>query len=89
MAARHPRSIQDLRVAFARREINPPGIADVKRMLELADDDEPEYGALLRVLTATGARRGRCAVCVGPTSTEAHGRSRSRGRSPPSPVARS
>ena len=43
------------------REINPPVIADVKRMLELADDDDPEYGALLRVLTATGARRGE--VC--------------------------
>lgn len=43
------------------REISPPAIADVKRMLALADDDEPEYGALLRVLTATGARRGE--VC--------------------------
>jgi integrase len=43
------------------REINPPAIADVKRMLELADEDGPEYGALLRVLTATGARRGE--VC--------------------------
>lgn len=43
------------------REINPPAIADVKRMLDLADDDDPEYGALLRVLTATGARRGE--VC--------------------------
>ena len=43
------------------REINPPAIADVKRMLELADEDDPKYGALLRVLTATGARRGE--VC--------------------------
>lgn len=44
-----------------RHEINPPSIADVRRMLNLADDDDPEYGALLRVLTATGARRGE--VC--------------------------
>ena len=43
------------------RDINPPAIVDVKRMLELADEDDPEYGALLRVLTATGARRGE--VC--------------------------
>jgi integrase len=44
-----------------RREINPPAIIDVKRMLEVADEDDAEYGALLRVLTATGARRGE--VC--------------------------
>ncbi len=43
------------------REINPPSIADVRRMLDIADDDDREYGALLRVLTATGARRGE--VC--------------------------
>lgn len=53
------------------REINPPANVDVKRMLELADEDDPEYGELLRVLTATGARRGEVSGCVGPTSTVA------------------
>ena len=43
------------------REIRPPSIVDTKRLLEAADENDPEYGALLRVLTATGARRGE--VC--------------------------
>ena len=54
------------------REINPPAIVDVKRMLELADEDDPEYGALLRVLTATGALRGEGCSLVRPRSQHPH-----------------
>jgi integrase len=44
-----------------RREINPPAINDTRALLQAADEYVPEYGALLRVLAATGARRGE--VC--------------------------
>ncbi|MGI9646739.1 MAG: tyrosine-type recombinase/integrase, partial [Ilumatobacteraceae bacterium] len=44
-----------------RREINPPTIANTKRLLDIADEHDPEYGTLLRILTTTGARRGE--VC--------------------------
>jgi len=41
-----------------RREINPPAIEDIGTLLDAADAYDPEFGALLRLLTATGARRG-------------------------------
>jgi integrase len=44
-----------------RREIVPPAIADTLSLLVAADDHDPDLGALLRVLVATGARRGE--VC--------------------------
>jgi integrase len=44
-----------------RREITPPGIRDTRALLEAADEHDPEFGAVLRVLAATGARRGE--VC--------------------------
>jgi integrase len=44
-----------------RKEINPPTIVDTRRLLDAADAYDPEFAALLRVLTATGARRGE--VC--------------------------
>lgn len=44
-----------------RREINPPAIKDIRALLDAADAYDPEFGALLRLLTATGARRGE--VC--------------------------
>ncbi len=44
-----------------RKEIHPPSIADTRTLLDAADAHDPELGALLRVLTATGARRGE--VC--------------------------
>ncbi len=44
-----------------RREITPPAMADTRALLLAADQHDPELGALLRVLAATGARRGE--VC--------------------------
>ena len=44
-----------------RREITPPGIRDTRALLDAADEHDPEFGAVLRVLAATGARRGE--VC--------------------------
>jgi len=44
-----------------RQEINPPAIGDTRKLLAAADEHDPALGALLRVLTATGARRGE--VC--------------------------
>ena len=44
-----------------RREINPPAIADTRALLAAADDYDPDFGTLIRVLAATGARRGE--VC--------------------------
>ena len=44
-----------------RREITPPAIADARALLAAADEHDVDFGALLRVLTATGARRGE--VC--------------------------
>ena len=44
-----------------RKEINPPSVAVTRKLLDAADQHDPELGALLRVLTATGARRGE--VC--------------------------
>ena len=43
------------------REITPPAIADTRALLLAADEHDPEFGALLRVIAATGARRGE--VC--------------------------
>jgi integrase len=44
-----------------RKEINPPSLADTRKLLAAADEYDVEFAALLRVLTATGARRGE--VC--------------------------
>ena len=44
-----------------RQEISPPPIHDARELLRAADEHSPEFGALLRVLAATGARRGE--VC--------------------------
>ena len=44
-----------------RREITPPPMDVTRQLLAAADDHTPEFGALLRVLAATGARRGE--VC--------------------------
>jgi len=44
-----------------RREITPPALDVTRQLLAAADDHTPEFGALLRVLAATGARRGE--VC--------------------------
>ena len=44
-----------------RHEVTPPAMADTRALLLAADQHDPEFGALLRVLAATGARRGE--VC--------------------------
>ncbi len=44
-----------------RREITPPALETTRQLLAAADDHTPEFGVLLRVLAATGARRGE--VC--------------------------
>jgi integrase len=44
-----------------RREIQPPAIADARILLEAAEDQDPDGAAILRLLVATGARRGE--VC--------------------------
>jgi integrase len=44
-----------------RKEINPPSLADTRKLLAAADEYDVEFAALLRVLSATGARRGE--VC--------------------------
>lgn len=44
-----------------RQEINPPAIGDTRKLFATADEHDPALGALVRVLTATGARRGE--VC--------------------------
>jgi integrase len=41
-----------------RREIQPPAIADARTLLEAAEQQDPDGAALLRILVATGARRG-------------------------------
>jgi integrase len=43
------------------REITPPAMTDTRALLEAADEQDVEFGALLHVLAATGARRGE--VC--------------------------
>jgi integrase len=40
------------------KEITPPSLADTRKLLATADDYDVELAALLRVLAATGARRG-------------------------------
>jgi len=44
-----------------RHEVTPPAMADTRGLLAAADAHDSEFGALLRVLAATGARRGE--VC--------------------------
>jgi integrase len=44
-----------------KREITPPAMTDTRALLLAADAQDPEFGVLLRVLAATGARRGE--VC--------------------------
>ena len=44
-----------------KREITPPALTDTRALLDAADDYDADFGALLRVLAATGARRGE--VC--------------------------
>jgi integrase len=44
-----------------RREIQPPAIADARTLLAAAEQQDPDGAALLRMLMATGARRGE--VC--------------------------
>jgi integrase len=44
-----------------RSEITPPPMHATHRLLEAADEYDPDFGAILRVLVATGARRGE--VC--------------------------
>ena len=39
-----------------RREMTPPPMDVTRQLLAAADDHTPEFGALLRVLAATGAR---------------------------------
>ena len=41
-----------------RREIQPPPISDTRALLAAAEEQDPDFAALLRVLVATGARRG-------------------------------
>jgi integrase len=41
-----------------RRDIQPPAIADTRALLLAAEHQDPDLAALLRVLVATGARRG-------------------------------
>jgi integrase len=44
-----------------RAVISPPGIAATQAILSAASEHDPDFGVLLRVLAATGARRGE--VC--------------------------
>jgi integrase len=44
-----------------RKEIKPPSVAVTRKLLDAADEHDFELGALVRVLTATGARHGE--VC--------------------------
>jgi integrase len=48
--------------AVRRAEIVPPDIETALRLLAAAEEREPEFAILLRVLAATGARRGE--VCA-------------------------
>ena len=41
-----------------KREITPPAMTDTRALLDAADEHDVEFGALLSVLAATGARRG-------------------------------
>lgn len=46
-----------------RREITPPTVAQVRDLLEAARAEDPEFGAYVWVLAATGCRRGEgCAL---------------------------
>ena len=46
-----------------RREVDPPTVAQVQALIEAAHDDDPNFGAYLWVLAATGCRRGEaCAL---------------------------
>ena len=42
----------------------------IRTLLEAADNHDLDFGAVLRVLVATGAGEARCAACGGPTSTQ-------------------
>ena len=44
-------------------------MTDTSALLQAADEQDPEFGALLRVLAATGARRGEVCGLRFPTST--------------------
>ncbi|MET0326308.1 MAG: tyrosine-type recombinase/integrase [Ilumatobacteraceae bacterium] len=44
-----------------RRQIQPPPISDTRALLAAAEEQDPDFAALVRVLVATGARRGE--VC--------------------------
>jgi integrase len=47
-----------------RREITPPPMHATHRLLAAADEYDPDFGAILRVIVATGARRGEvCGLC--------------------------
>ena len=52
-----------------RREIQPPAISDTRALLAAAEEHDPDFAALLRVLVATGARQAKPAACAGATST--------------------
>ena len=41
-----------------RREIQPPPISDTHALLTAAEERDPDFAALIRILVATGARRG-------------------------------
>jgi integrase len=43
-------------------EITPPPLADTRALLAAADERDPDFGTMLRVIAATGARRGE--VCA-------------------------
>lgn len=46
-----------------RREVTPPTVAQVRELLEASRADDPDFGAYLWVLAATGCRRGEgCAL---------------------------
>ncbi len=46
-----------------RREVGPPTVAQVQRLIDAARDDDPDFATYLWVLAATGCRRGEaCAL---------------------------
>ena len=72
-----------------RREIQPPAIASTRALLLVAESQDPDFGALLRVLVTTERAEGRSAAFSGRISTWTSEPRSSVARWPPSLVERS
>ena len=52
-----------------RDEVRAPSLDDVRTLIATADTFDPSFAAVLRLVAATGMRRGGSAPCAGTTST--------------------